>query len=190
MTIQLRSLSSASLDYFTHIVYEHDGEALSIDARDAHRIDFENAAPVRTFPSWPGKRNYSGFYWAATNNRHIGFESLTEKTALMLLDRDPKVIGISSQPMWILWPKDSGHTAHAPDFFVRYDNGEGVVLDVRPEALVDERSAETFEQTRRNRPQQRSVRNERCGHPCKTESDHTDAQSPSITAPHRTNDTD
>ncbi|WP_022891117.1 TnsA-like heteromeric transposase endonuclease subunit [Agromyces subbeticus] len=147
MTAQLRRARSESLGYFTQIMYLHDGETHRIDARDAQHVEFENAAPVRSFPSWRGKRNYSGFYWTATNRRHVGFESLTERTALMLLDRDPHIIGISSQPMWICWPKDGGADSHAPDFFVRYDNGDGAVIDVRPEHLIDDHSADVFERT-------------------------------------------
>ncbi|MFC6356604.1 TnsA-like heteromeric transposase endonuclease subunit [Luethyella okanaganae] len=148
MTLRLAELREGSLAFFAQIAFERDGSIQRLDARDAATVPFESCAPVRNFPAWPGKRNYSGLYWSSTTRSHIGFESLAEKTALMLLDRDARVVGISSQPMWITWPKEAGRGSHAPDFFVREESGEGVVIDVRPEHLVDDHAAGVFEATR------------------------------------------
>jgi hypothetical protein len=148
MALRLAELREGSLAFFSQIAFERAGSIQRLDARDAAAVDFENCAPVRSFPAWPGKRNYSGLYWSSTTRSHIGFESLAEKTALMLLDRDASVVGISSQPMWITWPRDTGHGSHAPDFFVREDSGDGVEIDVRPEHLLDDHAVEVFEATR------------------------------------------
>jgi hypothetical protein len=124
------------------------GRPLRIAEQDAINVAYEHCAPVRTFTSWPGKRNYSGSYWSSTVGRHVGFESLFEGTALMTLDRDPTIVGISSQPMWINWPV--GHTpkSHAPDYFVRHQNGDGEIIDVRPNKRIDEATTKVFEATR------------------------------------------
>lgn len=84
-----------------------------LDARDAAHVSFELTAPVRQFPSWPGKKNYSGHHWSITTRRHISFESLYERGALLVLDRDPRVVAIASQPMWINWPDSQGGRTHA-----------------------------------------------------------------------------
>ncbi len=67
----------------------------------------------------------------------------------MTLDRDPSLVGISSQPMWIHWPKGPTPGAHAPDYFVRHRNGDGEIIDVRPESLIDDATAAVFDATRR-----------------------------------------
>lgn len=133
----------------TKVAFVLDGIAQEIEVDGAAEVAYERCDPVRMFVSWPGKRNYSGSYWSSTTGMHVGFESLFECTALMTLDRDPDIIGISSQPMWLRWP--SGHVprSHAPDYFARHRNGDGEIVDVRPEKLIDELTAAVFESTRR-----------------------------------------
>lgn len=126
-----------------------NGQQRQIDFRDAMSVSFETCSPARQFPSWRGKRNYAGSYWSSTNHGHIGFESLYERTALMVLDRETSVVAISSQPMWIFWPDGSVPRSHAPDFFLRHSNGDGEIVDVRPRQRIDETAALSFEATRR-----------------------------------------
>ncbi len=48
----------------------------------------------------------------------------------MLLDFDPSVVGISSQPFWLFWRSDAGKgISHAPDYFARRDDGTAIVVD-------------------------------------------------------------
>jgi hypothetical protein len=124
-----------------------DGTARYADARDCADIPFERCTPVRDFPTWPGKRNYSGRYWSVTMGDHVPYESLYERTALLELDRDPSVVAISSQPMWLHWPKSQGGRSHAPDFFVRHSSGDGELVDVRPRELIKPKAAEVFAAT-------------------------------------------
>src|SRR5215472_4740893 len=64
---------------------------------------------------------------------------------LMLMDFDPDVRAVSSQPFWLRWRDGRGGSRrHAPDFFARKADGTGVVVDVRPDDRVPERDAETF----------------------------------------------
>lgn len=63
----------------------------------------------------------------------------------MLLDFDPEIVGFSAQPFWLLWPGEQGERKHAPDFFARRTDGTGMVIDVRPDDLVDPEAAEVFE---------------------------------------------
>lgn len=98
---------------------------------------FEDALPIREFFAWPGKRNYEGLWWSSTRKRHTGFESLLERQYLLNADHDSEVVGISSQPLALLWANGSkdadGRTLrdHVPDFFVRLSNGDGRLVDVR-----------------------------------------------------------
>ncbi|MEZ7005465.1 hypothetical protein [Streptomyces sp. AD55] len=64
---------------------------------------FEYAEPVRPF-RWPkGGESFAGWYFCATTGGHIGYESWLERDRLILLDADPQVRGISSQPFWLHW---------------------------------------------------------------------------------------
>jgi len=105
---------------------------------------FEAAAPVRSFPSVKDAVNWPGYWWSATNGRHVGYESWVECDVAMMLDFDPAVTAFSSQPFWLYWPGGKGQRRHAPDFFARLADGSGVVVDVRPDDQVDESAAEAF----------------------------------------------
>jgi putative transposase len=46
---------------------------------------------------------------------HVGFESWVERDNLMMLDFDPTVIAVSSQPFWLFWAAENGKVrSHAP----------------------------------------------------------------------------
>ncbi|HTT51850.1 MAG TPA: TnsA-like heteromeric transposase endonuclease subunit [Streptosporangiaceae bacterium] len=105
---------------------------------------FEFARPVRAFPSLKGQASFAGLWWSATTGRHVGYESWVERDVAMMLDFDPGVAAFSSQPFWLCWPGGQRERRHAPDFFARRADGCGVVVDVRPDGLVDPRSAESF----------------------------------------------
>ncbi|MDN4517184.1 TnsA-like heteromeric transposase endonuclease subunit [Mycolicibacterium austroafricanum] len=95
-------------------------------------IPVETAEPIRQFYSWPGKRNYDGRWWSSTSGRHVVFESLLERDALMMADFSTEVVAVCAQPLAFLWPRGTAHAAHhVPDFFVRLSCGDGRVVDVK-----------------------------------------------------------
>jgi len=114
-------------------------------------VAFEDAAPVREFPSYRGQRHFPGLYWAASMARHVGFESWLERDHAILLDFDPAVRAFASQPFWLHWRDVATGRArtHAPDYFARLADGVGLVIDCRPADRVDDRSAVAFAATRR-----------------------------------------
>lgn len=96
---------------------------MGVDAEVVDELD----QPVRSFPSFRGQRNFPGWYWSATVGRLVGFESWVERDHLVALDFDPSVVGIVSQPFWLLWPGDKGkQRRHAPDFLVRTADGGAI----------------------------------------------------------------
>ncbi|WP_016880611.1 MULTISPECIES: TnsA-like heteromeric transposase endonuclease subunit [unclassified Rhodococcus (in: high G+C Gram-positive bacteria)] len=106
--------------------------------------------PVRSFPSYRGQRNYPGWYWACTVGRLIGFESWVERDHLVALDFDASVVGIVSQPFWLLWTSAEGKSRrYAPDFVVRSADGTVAVLDSRQLHSISERDREAFDATGR-----------------------------------------
>jgi hypothetical protein len=105
-----------------------------VSAADCVTGRFEDVDSVRTFRWWRGERHFPGWYWAATTGRHVGFESWLERDRLLLMDFDPNVVGIGSQPFWLHWHNGERERRRAPDYFVRRTDGSAVV--VVPEKIV------------------------------------------------------
>ncbi|MFG1687662.1 TnsA-like heteromeric transposase endonuclease subunit [Nonomuraea sp. NPDC049269] len=110
-------------------------------------IRFERAAAVRSFPSFRGQRNFPGWWWSATTGDHVGYESWVERDVLMMMDFDRDIISFASQPFWLTWVADGQVRRHAPDYFARKLDGQGLVVDVRPDDRVDPAAAEAFAAT-------------------------------------------
>jgi hypothetical protein len=110
---------------------------------------FERVLPVRSFGSFRGQRSFQGLWWFETTGEHVGFESWVERDAVMLLDFDPDVVAVSSQPFCLRWAGQPGARRHVPDFFARLADGSAVVIDVRPDELVGAGDAEVFAATGR-----------------------------------------
>jgi len=105
---------------------------------------FEHVSPVRSFGSFQGQRSFQGSWWFATTGEHVGFESWVERDAVMLLDYDPDVVAVSSQPFCLTWAGRLRTRRHVPDFFARQADGSAVVIDVRPDELVGADDAEAY----------------------------------------------
>ncbi|GAA5153368.1 hypothetical protein GCM10025768_22930 [Microbacterium pseudoresistens] len=131
----------------TRVEYRLDGVHLEVDAVDCDEIPFERGEAVRTFPSWRLKRHYDGYHWMGALGASVGFESLTERGCLIELDRTPGVLAVASQPMWIRWITSDGVREHYPDYFVRLDDGQAVLMDVKPAARIDDEVRAQFDMT-------------------------------------------
>ncbi|WP_209666985.1 TnsA-like heteromeric transposase endonuclease subunit [Amycolatopsis magusensis] len=101
---------------------------------------------MRPFPSYRGRRNYPGFYYAATMNVHVPFESWLERDTALDLDFTAEVVSFAAQPFWLSWPGGGRVRSHVPDFFARTADGTGVVVDCRPAERVRPRDAEASPQ--------------------------------------------
>jgi hypothetical protein len=127
-----------------------DGAEQRVSPADAPGVAFESCAPVRRFLSRKGQRHLSGRWWSATAAGHVGYESWLERDHLMLLDYDPDVVGIASQPFWLFWTTAEGKArSHAPDYFARRTDGSAVVIDCRPLDRIKPRDVVAFETTGR-----------------------------------------
>ncbi len=110
-------------------------------------VCFEAVEPVREFTWHKYGRGFAGWYYSATARDHVGYESWLERDRLILLDRDPQVAAISSQPFWLHWHDGVRARRHAPDYFVRLADGRARVVDVRAEDDMDEETREHFAAT-------------------------------------------
>ncbi|AJT62579.3 hypothetical protein T261_0890 [Streptomyces lydicus] len=125
-----------------------DGSEVRRPLADVWAVRFEDVVPVRAFASYRGQRNLPGLWWSATAGGHIGYESWLERDHVMLLDFDPAVVGISSQPFWLFWKSAGGKPlSHAPDYFARRDDGSAIVVDCRPVERRKERDRVKFAAT-------------------------------------------
>jgi hypothetical protein len=110
-------------------------------------VRFERASSVRAFGSFKGKRSFQGSWWFATTGEHVDFESWLERDNVMLLDSDPLVVGLSSQPFWMSWADGGKVRRHCPDYFARLADGSAVVVDVRPDERIRPEDARVFAAT-------------------------------------------
>lgn len=128
-----------------------DGAERRMGLAEAWAAAFETGLPVRRFTPHKGQRHLSGLWWCATTDGHVGFESWLERDHVMLLDFDPGVVGIVSQPFWLHWRDEESDrcVSHAPDFFARRADGSAVVMDCRPVERRPPRDAAKFDATAR-----------------------------------------
>ncbi|ESQ02687.1 hypothetical protein B590_27084 [Streptomyces sp. PVA_94-07] len=109
---------------------------------------FEGVDPVREFSWHKGGRGFAGWYYSATLRDHVGYESWLERDRLILLDRDPQVVAIASQPFLLHWHDGTRKRRHAPDYFVRLSDGRARVVDVRAADEMDGATREAFKATK------------------------------------------
>lgn len=124
--------------------------ALAVSTDELWTIEFEHVQPVRRCSSFKGKKSFSGGWWCATTGRHVTFESWVERDFLVDADFDAQVRGIAAQPFRLEYPGDGERRrAHTPDFFLRSANGDGIVVDVRPDDRIGPDDVTAFEATAR-----------------------------------------
>ncbi len=93
---------------------------------------FDSAIPWREFRWYKGQRHFSGTYWSATMGAPVGYESRLEHANLLVVDFDPQVRWILSQP-FLLEGDDRGTTRrHIPDFLIAHVDESVCVIDVKP----------------------------------------------------------
>ncbi|SCG61068.1 hypothetical protein GA0070560_115128 [Micromonospora halophytica] len=126
-----------------------DGAEPRASLINSAEVRFELGKPVRAFSSRKRQRHFPGLWWSSTTGGHVGYESWLERDHLMLLDFDPAVVGIASQPFWLFWDEEGRRRSHAPDYFARLVDGCAVVVDCRPVERIKPRDAAAFDAMRR-----------------------------------------
>ena len=106
--------------------------------------------PVREFRWYRGRRHYSGWYWAATTGGHVVYESRLELARMLLADRDPDVVAMVAQPVWLAGMDDGRVRRHVPDLLLAHRGGGLTFVDVKAASrLADERVVAQFAWMRR-----------------------------------------
>lgn len=124
------------------------GPVAQIPVDELWSAPLEKCAPVRRASSYKGQKNFTGEWWCSTTESHVSFESWVERDFLIAADFDPHIAGISVQPFTFRFVSAAGkQRQHTPDVFLRTRSGDGIVVDVRPDRLVDDDAREAFEST-------------------------------------------
>jgi hypothetical protein len=91
---------------------------------------------VRLPTSYKGQRHLPGYLWMSRMNALVAYESRLEMTILLQLDFNKAVANVVSQPFVLHYLSESNTHHHTPDFFVRYSDGNGEVVNVKPRQFV------------------------------------------------------
>ena len=116
---------------------ERDAARHEVGVDVAGAVAFEDVLPVRTFPVYKGKRHFDGLHFFGATASHVPFESSLEREAMLWFEY-AGAVAVASQPFAVEWPPGSRPQRHVPDLFVRYANGTGEVVDVRPPHRADD----------------------------------------------------
>jgi hypothetical protein len=110
-------------------------------------LSLERSLPARRSGKYPGRRNYEVLYWFTSSGRRVWFESLFERTALMVMDHQQEVATIAAQPFKLTLEADGVRCTRWPDYFMVHGNGDQVVLDVHPSEMMSPETVETYRRT-------------------------------------------
>lgn len=93
---------------------------------------FDAAVPWRVFRWYKKQRHFSGTYWSATMEAPVGYESRLEYANLLLLDFDPRVEFVLSQPFLLAGDDRGKARKHVPDYLIAHGDQSVCVVDVKP----------------------------------------------------------
>ncbi|UKZ03885.1 TnsA-like heteromeric transposase endonuclease subunit (plasmid) [Streptomyces viridifaciens] len=93
------------------------------------QVAFERCGVVRRFPVRAGRRVAPGWWWSATDGRLVHYGSGLMRMQVMLLDRDPSVVGLACRPVELLWRGSGAVLSHAPHLLARLADGTAALVD-------------------------------------------------------------
>src|SRR3954464_11317539 len=88
--------------------------SVSVQLAELRALNLQDLRPVRGFAAYPGQRRHPGLYWCDTTGHHLGYESRLEMANLLLLDCDPRVQWIVSQPLRLHFETAAKKRSHVP----------------------------------------------------------------------------
>lgn len=121
-----------------------DGE-VTCAARDLGDVPVAGCVPVRRFTWRRRQRHRPGLQFMVSTGRLHGFESLEERSLLLVLDFTGSVEEVLSQPFRLRFETAGGEDGeHIPDFLAVFGDGSRWLLDVRPAGLVGDEDVVRF----------------------------------------------
>lgn len=110
------------------------GEPVTRPLLAARDLASDQFSQVREFPRYPGQHHRTCEYMSVTTGDYIGCESGLERRIAQVLDFEPEVVNIISQPFGVHVRADGDPLV--PDFMVDDRSGARRVIDVCPEEFV------------------------------------------------------
>jgi hypothetical protein len=114
---------------------DHD-RIVEIPWKETHPATVVDGVPWRKFPWFIGQKNYSGMYWSATEGKLVGYESRLELARLTMLDFDPAVKRIASQPFYLSAVYEGKRIRRTIDYLALTDDGP-LAIDVKRQDELD-----------------------------------------------------
>lgn len=106
---------------------------------DFLQADPSELEPTRNYPTYKKQRNRPNNHYVADLQKHVYCESLLEAQVLLELEFEERLVAVLAQPFRIQLPRQGGgSTLHTPDFYILCEGGARLVVDVRPEALIND----------------------------------------------------
>lgn len=97
----------------------------------------EHISAVRKPAFYKGQASLPGYFWMSTMDSLVMYESRLEMVVLLQLDFNPLVSTVISQPCVIYFSENAKRYRHTPDFFVKYTNDVGELINVKPKKFVN-----------------------------------------------------
>lgn len=92
---------------------------------------FGPAGAIRKIPHARGIHHTPGSYYSVTDGTLLDYESWLEARWLQLLDHDPAIRAIYTQPLMIRGIDEHGPLTHHVDIFARAASGTGLLIEVK-----------------------------------------------------------
>lgn len=113
------------------------------------RALIDDIQAVRLPTAYKEQRHLPGYEWMSRMNALVAYESRLEMTILLQLDFNKTVAHVVSQPFVLHYQCGSTIHRHTPDFFVRYIDDNGEVINVKPRQFVQKpKNVSAFEACR------------------------------------------
>jgi hypothetical protein len=86
--------------------------------QDVPLLDLGRLSPIRRPAFFHRQRRNPGWYWAATTEDLVPYESRLELAHLLHIDFDQDVVDIRAQPFRLHWEAEGRRWSHVPDYLL------------------------------------------------------------------------
>lgn len=112
-------------------------QSIEGEITDLARVDVQGLDLIREIKNYHGQTHVGGWYYFSKLQRHLRHESGLERLRLMMLDHDPEVTVVATQPFQLLFKHEGKPFSHVPDLFVVRPGHPRRVEDVKPLKFVN-----------------------------------------------------
>lgn len=113
-------------------------DAVTVGATDRDSGLFDTADPWRHMAWRTAQRNRPGLEYLVSTGRHHAYESQWERRLLQIVDFDGRVVDALSQPLLLRFHDGLRQREHTPDLLVRLDDGQTLLLNVKPPGRTED----------------------------------------------------